>query len=211
MTPNPDRDLAALIDDLRSKQDEAWKAFIERILPLVAVVCRGRGIPTLTDDVVQETALAIFHGLENPPEEWASWIATIIRNKCVDAVRKERPRQRRQMDGPEVEARLVELWDPEKDTSSPREIEEEVARIIQQTDLRERELAAALLHYVEGLPYREIADLLEVTPENARQLAWRGIAAMRQIAAERGHEVKWKGELARRRMPPRPSGRPRGA
>jgi RNA polymerase sigma factor (sigma-70 family) len=121
------------------------------------------------EDAWAETFLSALRAYPDLPEDAnvQAWLVTIAHRKAIDIAR-----QRRRQDGsiddlPERHSRLgvpgatdYDLWDA-----------------VGGLPLKQRQAVA--YHYLAGLPYAEIADLIGGTPEAARKAASDGIRNLR--------------------------------
>jgi RNA polymerase sigma-70 factor (ECF subfamily) len=112
-SPAPAESAAGVVVDLAKARSRHWSDMIEavasrgdpaaydRIYRHFAPRLRLRGIcrgltPAIADDVVQETMLSVWQhaGQYRRARGAAStWIYTIFRNKCIDAVRRQPPHE----------------------------------------------------------------------------------------------------------------------
>ena len=141
--------------------------------PTVLRVVRAVLGPADADDAWSETFLAALRAYPQLPAgaNVEAWLVTIAHRKAIDVTRSTARRAVPVADPPETEAR---------------------------TDLPDLDLAAALAalppkqrravayHYLTGLPYAEIAEILGGSADAARRAAADGIAALRRtIGANR--------------------------
>ncbi|HVE29615.1 MAG TPA: RNA polymerase sigma factor [Mycobacteriales bacterium] len=141
--------------------------------PTVLRVVRAVLGPADADDAWSETFLAALRAYPRLPAgaNVEAWLVTIAHRKAIDVTRSTARRAVPVADPPETGAR---------------------------TDLPDLDLAAALAalppkqrravayHYLTGLPYAEIAEILGGSADAARRAAADGIAALRRtIGANR--------------------------
>ena len=141
--------------------------------PTVLRVVRAVLGPADGDDAWSETFLAALRAYPQLPADAnvEAWLVTIAHRKAIDVTRSTARRAVPVADPPETEAG---------------------------TDLPDLDLAAALAalppkqrravayHYLTGLPYAEIAEILGGSADAARRAAADGIAALRRtIGANR--------------------------
>jgi RNA polymerase sigma factor (sigma-70 family) len=139
--------------------------------PTVLRVCRAVLGPDEADDAWSETFLAALRAYpELPPgSNVEAWLVTIAKRKAID---QQRGRQRRPVpvgDSPETATVHgqpgtwdTELWDALK--TLPRKQREAVA-----------------YHYLGGMPYAEVAELLGNSEAAARRAAADGMHQLRRI------------------------------
>lgn len=111
-------------------------------------------------DVTQEVFIKVFRQLENYREEaqFSTWIYRIATNACLDRIRKQRREQRQakawlvsQSSGGETPDSILEK----------RQMEEMLLEEI--SALPEKYRLILLLYHQQGLSYKEIADVLNIS------------------------------------------------
>jgi len=173
------------IDDMRGigAGDEAALArLMDRWQgPVLSYVCRFLGCPPEeARDVAQEVFLRVWAhaGRWKPNARFSTWLFTIVSNLCRNQLRSER--RRPQM--VELAAESQALLAPENQgPHSLAEAGETAARIqAALAELPENQRAALLLKRVEGLRYREIATVLEVSESAVESLLVRARRSLRK-------------------------------
>lgn len=197
-----DPEVALLIRQLRAGEPEAWSVFMERYRRLMWSAihrCNSRygagWDETAMEDMFEESLLKLLRENGKALASWRgrckleTWIYRIVRNVCIDYLRKE---SRRSGD--------TEL---REDLSHEPASGGEVARLGERTaDLRlslEQAMACALepreslaveLIYFEGLTYREVAERFGMTVGAMSGFVYRALAKLK----ESGHvERGWGG------------------
>jgi RNA polymerase sigma-70 factor (ECF subfamily) len=125
----------------------------------VGHACRLTGRPDAASDVVQEAWIAIVRGLGglDDPARFAPWAYRIVRNKCVDWVRRQQRRRRLGRELEENRRREEEL------ALANGRHEPRPGRLIEALRALPPERQALLsLYYQDGLSVREIAEILEI-------------------------------------------------
>lgn len=166
-----------LVESHKAGDDDAFARIVETYyLELLAHARRRLRGPQAAEDAVQESLLRAYRALDRFNGEYrlGAWLHRIVENVCAD----EGNRRRR-------EAELVE-----RITAMPpvaaRDLEE-TARIPDPgfvralSSLPPTYREALLLRYVDGLPYREVANLTGVTEENARARVHRAQKSLRRM------------------------------
>lgn len=139
-------------------------------------VCRAvLGPTTDADDAWSETFLAALKAWQEFPADGKveAWLVTIAHRKAIDVTRA-RARQpvpvgeiTDRAPAPTPDGRTDELWEAVR-------------------QLPERQRQTVAYHYLGGLKYAEIAELLGGTTEAARKAASDGIRSLRAAVAQKG-------------------------
>ncbi len=127
------------------------------------------------EDLTAETFMAAVAALQrpDPPSVSVAWLIGIARHKLIDQWRRGE-RERRGLAAVGAE-RIDDPWEELLDTSAAYSA---LAR------LPGPQRAALALRYLDGLPVREIADLLDRTEGGTETLLARARAALRRIYRE---------------------------
>ena len=146
----------------------AFQEIYEDTTPWVRNHVYNRVSQSNVDDCMQEIYMELFQKIDKFDETKASfrtWFNTLVRNKTTDYLRvNEKPKSK------EVEAlyddddKAIDLVDP---GMSPEDVMEkkEIAYILSQVldEISEEQRKCIMLHYVEGLKYKEIAEILGIS------------------------------------------------
>jgi RNA polymerase sigma-70 factor (ECF subfamily) len=161
-----------------------WQAqqFEEHRTHLRSVAYRILGTPSEAEDAVQETWLRVSRSDPDAIENMRGWLTTIVSRICLDMLRARRSRREE----------LVGDWLPGFDVA-PDPSEEAmtadavgVALLIVLDQLSPPERLAFVLHDMFGMPFEEIAPIVERNPAATRQLASR---ARRRVRGARPPET----------------------
>ena len=141
--------------------------------PTVLRVVRAVLGPADADDAWSETFLAALRAYPDLPADAnvEAWLVTIAHRKAIDVTRAAARRAVPVADPPETgaEAALPDL---------------DLAAAVAALPPKQRRAVA--YHYLTGLPYAEIAEILGGSADSARRAAADGIAALRRtIGANR--------------------------
>ncbi|WP_221625361.1 RNA polymerase sigma factor [Homoserinimonas aerilata] len=131
-------------------------------------VCRAvLGPHTDADDAWSETFLAALRAYPQLPDDanMEAWLVTIAHRKAIDVTRE---RQRRAVPVAEVPERATPL--PEAD----HELWDAVGH------LPDKQRKTIAYHYLGGLPFAQVAEILGGTNAAARRAASDGIATLRR-------------------------------
>ena len=139
--------------------------------PMVLRVCRAVLGPTEADDAWSETFLAALKAYPELPADAnvEAWLVTIAHRKAVDVTRA---RARRPVPVEELPDRASSSGRPE---SWDGDLWDALAR------LPAKQRATVAYHYLAGLPYREIAEIVGGSTDAARRAAADGIRALRAV------------------------------
>jgi RNA polymerase sigma factor (sigma-70 family) len=177
--------------------ERQWLAdrFEEHRPHLRAVAYRMLGSLAEAEDAVQDTWLRLSRAGAGEVENLGGWLTTVVARVCLNMLRARNLRREESLD--------VHLPDPVISPEGPLQPEEEalladsvgLALLVVLDSLSPAERLAFVLHDMFGLPFDEIAPMVDRSPAAARQLASR---ARRRV---RGAEVPAPDpDLARQRQ-----------
>jgi len=156
--------------------ENEWLAdrFEEHRTHLRAVAYRMLGSLTEADDAVQDAWLRLSRSGADDVENLRGWLTTTVARVCLNLLRSRKVRREESLE--------VRLPDPIISRDGALQPEEEalladsvgLALLVVLDTLAPAERLAFVLHDVFGLPFEEIAPMVERTPAAARQLASRG-------------------------------------
>jgi RNA polymerase sigma factor (sigma-70 family) len=158
---------------------------------LTRVAYRMLGSSAEAEDAVQEAWFRLARSDANAVANLGGWLTTVVARVCLDQLRARRARREESVDD----------WLPEPVVSLDDGPEEQalladsvgVALLVVLETLTPAERLAFVLHDMFAVPFSEIAEILERTPDAVRQLASR---ARRRV---RGAAPKPDPDLARQR------------
>src|SRR3954471_22175559 len=135
------------------------------------VAYRMLGSVSESEDVAQEALLRLT-GQEGPIDEPAAWITTVATRLSINVLRSARARREAYV-GPWLPEPLLE--DPAPGPAARAELADSLslALLVLLEQLNPVERAAYLLREVFGYEYAQIAEIIERTEVNARQLVTR--------------------------------------
>ena len=185
-----DKDLVVFA---RSGSEQAYRELLERYQrPVFSLVYRMVRDRETAEDLAQETFVKVFNNIEsyNPKFKFSSWIFKIATNLTIDTLRrKELPTV--SMDGSryartdeEVEASRVTVASEDENPEErleAKELGEEIESAIGQ--LRPEYRTAILLRHVEGRPYEEIAEIMDVPLGTVKTYIHRARMELRETLA----------------------------
>ncbi len=149
---------------------------------LRAVAYRMLGSLSEADDAVQESWLRLSRSDTSQVENLRAWLTTVVGRVSLDMLRSRRS-QREEPLGPHVPEPIVSRED-EADPEHEALLADSVglALLVVLETLSPAERLAFVLHDMFGVPFDEIAPLVERTPAAARQLASRARRRVRGVA-----------------------------
>ena len=161
---------------------------------LRAIATQLLGSTADADDAVQETWLRLERADAASIDNLAAWLTTVVSRVSLDLLRA--PRRKRE------HSWQVEPWrdEPVAEDADPADLvarsdRVSVALLVLLETLSPAERIALVLHDVFGQPFEEIAEVLDRSPEAARQLASRARRRVRgaeeppQPDRERGRRI----------------------
>lgn len=151
----------------------------------------------LSEDLFQETFLRIYVHIQRyePTAKFSTYAFKIATNLCINELKKRQrrkgvPLQEELPDGPNGDVVGVVLEDvrdtPEMNLSRDQEITAVRAALEQ---LPEHQRAVLTLSFYEGLPYEEIAEILDCSVGTVKSRVHRGKKAMLEFLREYGLEI----------------------
>ena len=141
---------------------------------VVLRVCRALLPPADADDAWAETFLAAMQAYPRlrPDSNVRGWLVTIAHRKAIDQLRA-------------ASRRAVPSGDlPELSTSDPMDDSAELRAALEALPPKQR--GAVVGHYLGGLPYAEVAVMLDTSEAAARRSAADGIANLRRRLRQEG-------------------------
>ncbi|MFD9395839.1 sigma-70 family RNA polymerase sigma factor [Streptomyces sp. NPDC060000] len=173
--------MAAGDDDFLAERFEAHRGRLR------AVAHRMLGSAAEADDAVQEAWVRLSRsGGDSAGREidnLAGWLTTVVGRVCLDVLRSRRSRAEEPLEN-WTPAPSSEAADPAQDALLADSVG--VALLVVLDTLTPGERLAFVLHDLFGVPYEEIAGIVDRTPEAARQLASR---ARRRVRGAREPDV----------------------
>jgi RNA polymerase sigma factor (sigma-70 family) len=172
-----------------------WLAerFEEQRPHLQTVAFRMLGSRNETDDAVQEAWLRLSRTDSSEVENLRAWLTTVVGRVCLDMLRARRAR-REEPAGAELPEPVITLEtgsNPEQEALLADSVG--LALLVVLETLTPSERLAFVLHDMFGVPFDEIAGIVERTPAATRQLASR---ARRRV---RGAAPRTEANLVRQR------------
>jgi RNA polymerase sigma factor (sigma-70 family) len=155
--------------------EHEWLAeqFEEQRPHLNAVAYRILGSQAEADDAVQESWFRLTRSDVDSVDNLGGWLTTVVARVCLDMLRSRKSR-REEPSGdevPEIAASPADATDPEHQALLADSLGTALLAVLDTLGPAER--IAFVLHDLFGVPFEEIAPIVERTPAATRQLASR--------------------------------------
>lgn len=140
--------------------------------PTVLRVCQAVLGQTAAEDAWSETFLSAMQAYPDlrPDSNIEAWLVTIAHRRSIDQLRAESRRA--------IPVPAEDLSDRASRDGVPDGGDVDLWAALKTLPFKQR--ATVAYHYLAGLPYAEIAEILGGSPEAARRAAADGIAALRK-------------------------------
>jgi RNA polymerase sigma-70 factor (ECF subfamily) len=157
--------------------------FEEQRPRLTRLAHRMLGSSAEAEDAVQETWLRCALAGDDDVENFGGWLTTITSRVCLNMLRARATRAEWEFDD-ELPDPIVEAIDGPGDPAATAQLSDavETALLLVLDRLSPAVRVAFVLHDTFDVPFEQIGELLERSPESARQLASRGRRRVRQEA-----------------------------
>ena len=166
--------------------EELFKRFSK---PLYQFIYRHLNNAETASDLIQETFLRVFQHRKDyrPTSRFSYWIYRIAKNLCVDEKRRYWNRNvsssRLVLNSEESPVDLID----QQQTPLPdgaellhrKEMEDIIREAIE--SLSEEQRQVMIMHKYQGLAYKEIAEILDITTESVKQRAYRAHVRLRSL------------------------------
>jgi RNA polymerase sigma factor (sigma-70 family) len=149
---------------------------------LRAVAYRMLGSSAEADDAVQEAWIRFARADTAAVENLRGWLTTVVSRVCLDMLRARRARAEELLQTPSVT--LEDPTDPEQEALLADSVG--VALLIVLETLSPAERLAFVLHDMFGMPFEQIAPIVERNPAATRQLASRARRRVRGVQPHAG-------------------------
>jgi RNA polymerase sigma factor (sigma-70 family) len=165
-----------------NEQDWLAERFETSKPQLRGVAYRMLGSLSEADDAVQEAWLRLSRSDASGIQNLGAWLTTVVGRVCLDMLRARKARREEPLAGrlPDLLVDRADEIDPEHEALLADSVG--LALLVVLETLSPPERLAFVLHDIFGVPFDEIAPIVDRSPEAARQLASR---ARRRVRAER--------------------------
>lgn len=168
---------AEVVQQCRDGDPKAFERLVRRYAGRARAVAMGvLSDPDEAEDVCQDafvTALERLDGLTEPAK-FGSWFLSSVRNRAIDVRRSARVRKHVALD----DLRPMASADEPSRDANRSQLRSRLLKALRTLPDREREIV--ILHDVEGLKHREIADQLDTPEGTVRYLLSRARGLLRE-------------------------------
>lgn len=177
-----------------SGREAAYRELIRRYQrPVFSLIYRMVRDRELAEDLTQETFIKVINAIESyrPEYKFSSWIFKIANNAAIDQLRR-RAINTLSLDGAPaaesaeaIEATTLQISDTREsqlDEVAHRELGSQIERAIAR--LRPEYRSCILLRHIEGRPYEEIAEILDLPLGTVKTYIHRARNELRILLAE---------------------------
>ena len=161
--------------------DQEWLAqrFEQHRPHLRGVAYRMLGSLSEADDAVQESWIRLSRTDTSDVENMRAWLTTVVGRVCLDMLRTRTSRREAPLDVHVPDPVITRADDPESNAMLADSVGLALLVVLQTLSPPER--LSFVLHDMFGVPFDEIAPIVDRSPEAARQLASR---ARRRVQGE---------------------------
>ena len=170
-------------DQWQAEQFELHRAYLRQ------VARRMLGSALEADDAVQEAWLRLNRSDTGPVENMRAWLTTVVGRICLDMLRARKARREELVDGwlPEPIVTIDEPSEPEREALLADSVG--LALLVVLETLTPAERLAFVLHDMFGVPFDEIAPIVERSADATRQLASRARRRVRGAPEPETHDL----------------------
>jgi RNA polymerase sigma-70 factor (ECF subfamily) len=178
---------AELVERVVDGDGDAFRQLVERYQrPVYGLLLRMVRTPALAEDLAQETLIKAYRAIAtfDRSRRFSSWLFKIAHNTAIDHLRKKSPPTvTLETDDDERLDPLASLAAPESRSPEAQAAGRDLAEALQEAlmELRPDYREAILLRFQQGLPYEEIAEVLDLPLGTVKTHLHR---ARRQMAAK---------------------------
>lgn len=139
----------------------------------------------LAEDLMQETFLKAILSLSDHHTNMRAWLYMVARNLYLNSQKKKRKEEL--TEDPVSFSRESSMEDGILEQLIQNERKQILYQALGQLDVRKREVL--YLQYFTGLNQKQIAAMLQISPENVRIISHRAKKDLRRIMEENGYDV----------------------
>src|SRR3954454_3431477 len=174
-----------------------WLAerFEEQRPRLRAMAYRMLGSVSEADDALQDSWLRMSRAGADDVENLGGWMTTVVARVCLNGLRARKTRREESLDAhvPDPVVSPADGLEPEHEALLADGVG--LALLVVLETLGPAERLAFVLHDMFGVPFDEIAAMVDRSPEAARQLASRARRRARRAATSPVHDLRRQREV----------------
>jgi RNA polymerase sigma-70 factor, ECF subfamily len=168
---------------------EAFEELVKRHQhSVVGTAARMLGSAAEAEDIGQQVFVRVWKSAARyePTAKFTTWLMTITRNLVFNELRRRRRAHLVSMEEVEDDAVQHQLADAEASGPSKKLLETEMQEAIDAAiaSLPEKQRLAIVLRRYEGMPYDEIAKVLDTSVEALKSILFRARAGLRETLAK---------------------------
>jgi RNA polymerase sigma-70 factor (ECF subfamily) len=156
---------------------------------LRAVAYRMLGSVSEAEDAVQESWIRLGRSDVSNVENLRAWLTTVVARVCLDMLRTRTSRREDPLDT-HVPDPVITRADSDPESEAMRADSVGLALLVVLETLEPAERLAFVLHDVFGMPFDEIAPIVDRSAVAARQLASRARRRVQSTAPNADHDVR---------------------
>ncbi|GAB4484903.1 MAG: RNA polymerase sigma factor RpoE [Thermodesulfovibrionales bacterium] len=172
-----------LMERVRKGDEKAFEMLVARHQRMVySLACRFMNDEHEADDIAQETFIRVYRAASSyvPTAKFSTWLYTIVRNLCFNAIRKRNTARILPLDD-EAVPEPVSPAASQLEVLLGNQIRDRIAAAV--AKLPENMRLAVLLHKFNGMQYDEIAEIFQCSVNAVKLRVHRAKAI---LAAELG-------------------------
>lgn len=169
-------DEISVLESLRNGNTDAFAEIIEKYqVPITGYLYRLTGEWETAKDLAQDTFIQVYRSIPKTRihTSFKSWLYKIATNNSRQYFRKHKPYKVTSLEGTDIESFSSGI-DSTETVLENLMIRETLLR------LKEDKRNCLLLHFWEGLKYREIAEILGISEEAVRKRVMKGCKEFRK-------------------------------
>lgn len=152
-----------------------YRSYAKELSVYLYSLCHSR---ETAEDLLHDVFLKAMLSLDEQHPNFRAWLYTVAKNLCLNQIKGRRPIPPEEGICPDRDSPLETLLRQEKNRV--------LFDALFSLDLLQREVIT--LQYFSGLPQKEIAQILGLTPGNVRIIAYRAKKQLRKRLEAQGYE-----------------------
>lgn len=172
---------AVLVAQTRAGSKTAFEGLVRRhyrtAFAVAMAICGSRAD---AEDVCQEAMIRSLERIDSchTPDRFGAWLSEIVRNRALNHLEYAKVRHSESLDDIEIGQESMTPETNFKRTTLARKLEAAIAKLAP----RQREVV--LLHDLDGMSHREIADSMGISEVMSRQLLFTARQTLRGLLGE---------------------------